>query len=474
VGKSGINSKSVMADKKKILFLVPDGVGIKNYLYSDLLTYLKKDNVQIAIWSPLPKEVFQDVESLHDIKVEYKYLKLLSEPPLTNLYSEATTYARLLHNSKLKKNPSILTNWPQLNGISKRSLLLRVAKVLGRYLANNYKQILAYEEKSRDNWSDSVINQYQNDLKELEATSIFITHQRVASLMPICLAAKSLGISVNTAIFSWDNLPKARLCVSADQYLVWGTWMQKEMAAYYPEIPENKVKLVGTPQFEFYLDESQQLTRDVFAKRHGLDSSKKWICFSGDDVKTSPHDAVFLEDVTAALLPYQDILQIIFRRCPVDFSARYDAVIKKNKGFVVSIDPLWHVPEDTGWTGYFAKYEDISMQVNLASHCEAIINLGSTMAHDFTMFNKPCLYLNYNPVSDANWNVETVYNFQHFLSMKDLDAVVWIVSKTSIAEKVMKTINKPDESAKDRKLWMERIVLHPVSQASKLISKTIQ
>lgn len=463
-----------MADKKKILFLVPDGVGIKNYLYSKILTYLKEDDVQIAIWSPLPKEVFQNVEYLHDIKVEYKYLKLLSEPPLTILYREAATYARLLHNSKIKKNSSILTNWPLAKGISKRSWMLRIAKAFGSYLAKDYERILAFEAKSNSHWTTSAINTYKADLQALNPSGVFITHQRVASLMPICLAAKSLGISVNTAIFSWDNLPKARLCVKADQYLVWGEWMKKEMADYYPEISKDNVKLVGTPQFEFYLDESEQLTRELFAKRYGLDSNKKWICFSGDDVKTSPHDAMFLEDVTAALLPYQENLQIIFRRCPADFSDRYDAVIKKYKGLVLSIDPLWNVPEDTGWTGYFAKYEDISMQVNLASHCEAVINLGSTMAHDFAMLNKPCLYLNYNPVSDVNWNVETVYSFQHFRSMENLDAVVWIGSKASIAEKVIKTINEPHESAKDRKLWMERIVLHPVSQASQLISKTIQ
>ena len=461
-------------NKTKILFIVPDSVGIKNYLYSNVLTYLKEDDVEIAIWSPLPETVFLEVERLHGITIEYKHLRLLPDPPLSRFYREAASYARLLHNAELKNNPSILKNWPKPKGQSNRAWMQRIAELLGRYLAKDYKRILRSEAKSNAHWSASVIMAYKSDLRNLQATSIFITHQRVASLMPICLAAKSLGITVSTAIFSWDNLPKARLCVSADQYLVWGEWMYDEMAAYYPEISEHKIKLVGTPQFEFYLDESQQLSRELFAKRHGLDSEKKWICFSGDDVKTSPHDAVFLKDVAAALLPYQDRLQIIFRRCPVEFSDRYDVIIKKHKGFVVAIDPLWHVPENTAWTHYFPKYEDVSMQVNLASHCDVVINLGSTMAHDFTMFNKPCLYLNYNPVRDVNWNVETVYSYQHFRSMIDLEAVVWIDSKASIAEQVIKTIDAPDNLAKDRKLWMERIVLHPVSQASKLISKTIQ
>jgi hypothetical protein len=39
--------------------------------------------------------------------------------------------------------------------------------------------------------------------------------------MPICIAAKELNIPVITAIYSWDNLPKARLAVQADKYIVW-------------------------------------------------------------------------------------------------------------------------------------------------------------------------------------------------------------------------------------------------------------
>ena len=458
----------------KILFIIPDGVGIKNYLYSKILTYLKEDDASIAIWSPLPKSVFQEVERLHGITIEYKYLKLLPEPPLTRLYREAATYARLLHNSKLKKNLSIIRNWPQPKGISKRSCMLRIAQVLGGYLAKDYNRILAFEAKSRSHWTASVIEQYQDDLESFKPTSIFIAHQRVASLMPICLAAKNLGISVTTAIFSWDNLPKARLCVIADNYLVWSNWMFQEMNDYYPEISKEQLKLVGTPQFEFYLDSSRLLKRELFAEQHGLDPHKKWICFSGDDVKTSPFDALYLEDVAEVLLPYMDKIQIIFRRCPVDFSDRFDEVLEKYKNLVVSIDPLWQVSDTLSWTGNFSKYEDISIQVNLANHCEVVINVGSTMAHDFTMFDKPCLYLKYNPVEDDNWNVETIYSYQHFRSMENLDAIVWLDSKKIIAEKVLKTIERPDELAKDRKLWMERIVLHPVSKASKLISKTLQ
>ena len=119
-----------------------------------------------------------------------------------------------------------------------------------------------------------MVNTYAHQLKAINPTSIFITHQRVPGLMPICVAAQQLCIKTATAIFSWDNLPKARLAVKIDDYYVWSQWMKDEMMAYYPEIPEGNVKLVGTPQFEFYQDKSRQISRTEFAKLHGLNPKK--------------------------------------------------------------------------------------------------------------------------------------------------------------------------------------------------------
>jgi hypothetical protein len=460
-----------MLSKKLILFIVPDGVGIKNYLYSNILTYLKEDNINIAIWSPLPKQVFSEIEDLHEISIEYKYLKLSPEPPLTRLYREATTYARLTYNAKLKNNASILTNWPKPKGYGKRACMQRVAQFLGGYLAKDYLRILNYEEKSKRFWANSLIEHYKSDLQSLRPQTLFITHQRVASLMPLCLAAKQMGITVNTAIFSWDNLPKARLCVEADNYLVWGKWMQQEMADYYPEIKNEKVKLVGTPQFEFYLDETAALTRNAFALQHNLDVNKTWICFSGDDERTSPYDPKYLYDVAEELCLKTDI-QIIFRRSPVDFSDRYNYVLERFGSLIKSIDPIWNMIEGS-WGVSYPDYNDISLQFNLAKHCDLVINLGSTMAFDFSIFNKPCVYINYDIDVKKLWSVKTIYQFQHFCSMANLQGVVWLNSKEEINLVINQILNEPEKMAKDKGKWRDSIVLSPLKESSKLIAEQL-
>jgi hypothetical protein len=321
--------------------------------------------------------------------------------------------------------------------------------------------------------NQNTIKSFVNELEDLKPSSIFITHQRVPGLTPICLAAEKLKIKTTTAIFSWDNLPKARLAVKTNNYLVWSKWMKDEMKMYYPEIAEDNVKVVGTPQFEFYFDEQRKLSRREFANHYSLDVNKTWICFSGDDITTSPFDQFFLKDVAEALQSKRDEIQIIFRRCPVDFSSRYDETLNTYKDFIISIDPIWNIESETSWVGYFPKYQDINMQINLAQHCELVINLGSTMALDFATYNKPCLYLNYNPSKNNDWSTEIIYNFQHFRSMKDLNAVGWINGRDQILKTIISTLNNPDEIAPDRKKWMETIVLHPLDTNSQNIASAI-
>lgn len=458
---------------KKILFLIPDGVGIRNYLYSDIIKHLKSQ-AAISFWSPIPEEAFNEVKELHEINVEYKNIKLAPESIVTRLFREGATYARLLYNSEKVNNETILGNWRKEGKNFKLRQLYNLAEILGRWGAKKYKRILWLEKVSRKYWSKSIIDSYKKDLKELNPSCIFITHQRVAALNPISIAAKELNIPVVSAIYSWDNLPKARLAVFADKYIVWSSYMKDEMITYHPEIPSDQILITGTPQFEFYSKEIFKASREEFAKKYGLDKNKKWICFSGDDKTTSPNDPLYLRDVVQAMMNKGSLndIQILFRRSPADFSDRYDTVLTEFKDFIVSIDPEWHTT-NAGWASFFPKFSDVGLLVNMAFHCNLVINVGSTMAHDFAVFNKPCLYINYNQKENLQWRAERIYRFQHFRTMKELDAVGWLNSKEEIEDKVLLALKNPDTIGKDRKEWLKKIVLHPLEVNSKNIASIL-
>jgi hypothetical protein len=467
--KNSFRKRIGLMKEKKVLFLIPDGVGIRNYLYSDVLKNVKTE-AKIAFWSPLPENAFDEVKALHQIDIEYKYCKLLPESFFSRIYKEAATYARLKTNAKVVDNPTILANWIKQNKSFKQKQLYRLAEIIGSWASKKYSRILSLEQKAKKHWPNQIIESYKQDLKELKPSSIFITHQRVSGLMPICIAAKELNIPVVSAIYSWDNLPKARLNIQADKYIVWSDYMKQEMQLYYPEVDLKDVITTGTPQFEFYSQKDRIISREEFAKKHGLDATKKWICFSGDDRKTSPYDQNYLQDIAESI--NKEAVQILFRRCPVDFSDRFNKVLELNKDSVISVNPLWYSSE-FGWTSFFSKISDISLLLNVAFHCDLVINVGSTMAHDFAMFDKPCFYINYDQENSSNWSVKRIYNFQHFRSMQGIEAVGWLNSKEEIKLKIDLALYQPESIGKERQKWLEKIIQHPIEETSKKIAEII-
>ncbi|MCT8340038.1 UDP-glycosyltransferase [Flavobacteriaceae bacterium TK19130] len=463
-----------MAEKKNtILFVVPDGVGARNYLFSKLPRLLSEE-VQLSFLTTLTKPAIAEVEELHDIAINYLHFDLPAEPKKAKMYREAAVYARLLHNAEVLENETILQNWNKKKASFTKKIFYGIVERMGKWASKQYERILTLEKKAANAWSLKRVFQYEKTLTEIRPKAIFITHQRVASLLPICLAAKKLNIPVISCIYSWDNTPKASLAINADTYTVWSEYMKAELQLLHPELKEEQIVVTGTPQFEFYKDKSRYISRDEFALTYGLDASRKWICFSGDDEITSPYDPRYLEDVAKALMafPEESRPQLIFRRAPVDVSGRYDKVLASYAEDIVSIAPIW-TTDTKNWGAIYPKNADIDLLVNTAKHCDLVINLGSTMAHDFAMFDTPCLYVAYDVEEDTNWSVTTIYAFQHFRSMENLEAVGWVKAPSEWHHKITLALEDPKSIGPERVDWLKRIVNHPVTKASENIANLL-
>jgi len=451
--------------QKKVLFVVPDGTGIKNYLFSDILPQLAENNVEVLVYHNLSDNAILEVEKQHNIKLTHQKTAVYHETKKQKFYREAIAYARLLHNAKLVNNPTILTNWNR-NHAGVKKIFYKWVEAYGQHLSKNYSRILKAEKV----YQKLVAKSTQKEivfLKQYQPTSVFCTHQRALTAIPIIEAAHQLGIKTIGAIYSWDNLPKARLAVRTSTYLVWSDYMKKELQLYYPEIEENNIQVTGTPQFELYATLSANESKSDFFEKYGLSVNKKTICFSGDDEKTSPYDPKYLEDLAKSIVENNasEKYQIIFRRCPVDLSGRYDKVLEKYKNIIVPIAPQWSNTQEQ-WTQLYPYTSDVQLLANIGKHSDVVVNLGSTMAFDFSYFNKPAIYLNYNPVVSDKWSVQTIYKYQHFRSMPSKKAVYWI----NHASEIFKIIEEAIEQGMpmETKQWFEI-----VNRPHKRISETI-
>lgn len=468
-----------MQKKSKIIIICPDGVGVRNYLFSSFVKNLENLNFEIFLFHKLPNSAIKEINEVNNSITNFNELNDFIEPIKIRLIREMLVYARLLKNKKLLKNKTILKFWkPRKKGIKKRSLYF-FSEILGFLFSKSYKFILFGDklfEKSIQKCRQTKF--YEKDLLKIKPDLILNLHQRSPLVSPIIIAAKKINIKTATVIFSWDNIPKARLICRYNYYFVWSELMKKDLEKLYPEIKTHQIKITGTPQFEFYFNDKLKIDKNTFFEKYGLDINKKTICFSGDDELTSPFDAIYLKDLCEAIdkIPRKNQPQVLFRRCPVDFSTRYNRILEKYKDFVTVVNPDWRIEKKSDefkFTSIYPSYNDVKLLVNTCLHSDVVVNLGSTMAHDFATLGKPCLYLNYTPVENNYWSTNTIYQFEHFKSMIGLDAVGYIHDKKEIKEKIKEVIDFPEKIGRDRELWLKKIVQHPLEKNGNKLANRI-
>lgn len=455
-----------MSDKKNIALLVPDGVGIKNYLYTNLFANFPAD---LNLYHNFDRDTLNEINKSVPLSSEVT-LAPYRESIREKLLRELIHLSRLKNNAKKTQNPTILKFWKRGHKGFKLKLFYKIVEVLSnRY--SSYDRIASLEKKySKAIRKNPFYDKMTRQLLADKPDCVFCTHQRALNAPAFFAAAYDLGIKTVTVIYSWDNIPKARLALRANQYLVWSQHMKEELQYFYPEISEESIVITGTPQFEFYTDASNIEARETFYEKHNLNPSKQIICFSGDDVKTSPYDPHYLNDLATQLTASKldSNFQIAFRRCPVDTSDRYDWVLKKFPELIKSMPPKWNF-NARKWSAVYPTRADVTELVSLAYYADVVLNVGSTMAFDFGMFKKPCVYINYDHKQDANWSVDTIYKYQHFRSMPNQNSVFWLNSPEQVPQ-VFGQLLVTSETAIEA--WFHIVVNH-ATEASENIKKIL-
>ena len=459
----------------KILLLLPDGVGVRNFIYTDFIDKAIKAGHEIIVWAD------EDILSpIDDSRV--KKIKFPAEPFTTSLIEAkrkawqtgTLKYWARHFNDNIYLEYIIRPDIGRINGVLK-PILVKFLLLFNR----SGKQLACLKRSYLRRMTElPYFGKCITQLRSIEPDVILCTHQRALNAIAPLLAARALNIRNACFIYSWDNLPKATMFVEADHYLVWSEHMRNELLQYYPEVKPENILITGTPQFIPYFDDSLKKSRERFASECGLPADRKWICYSGGDTRTSPFDPIYLSHLSEAVRDWnrksESNLHILFRRCPVDLSDRFEKVLNANSDILTPVAPRWgSVNKNAGWDRVVPGKEDVSLLVNTALHCDMVINVGSTMAFDFNIFGKPALFINYNVGNIDNWDVHKIYEFTHFRSIGSLQPVLWINSRADIPVKIGEAYESL-EAVEDCKKWHQKITLHPLELANDRIINALE
>jgi hypothetical protein len=453
----------------KVLIIITDGVGLKNFSFGKFSSVAQLKNIELIYWN---KTKFNLVElGLTEIKLSNR-----SPSPLTSILKTSKTiiflnYYRKKFNNEIFSKYLFNSNKKGFNNIIK-NLLVSMFTVVFQYFRFSLQSFIHFIEMRTDYYHDCL-----SQVNEIKPDFVFASNQRSVLAISPLLAAKKIGVPSASFIFSWDNLPKATMVVESDFYFVWSEYMKMEVSKYYQNILPSQVLVTGTPQFEPHFFSDSIIQREEFFQKFNLDYDLRYICFSGDDITTSPFDPIYLESIVKSIVSINEYsihkYGIIFRKCPTDFSGRYDFVIDRYPDLVFPIDPDWAVLGDN-WDDVMPMENDLRLLVSTIFYSDIVINLGSTMVFDALCLNKPCLYINYDVVENNNWSTKNIYKFIHFKSMPSLDSVFWLNSRDSVEKDIFHLIQKLEHlDLSQTKKWFEKIVSTPADTSSERILEEI-
>ncbi|MFZ3272647.1 MAG: UDP-glycosyltransferase, partial [Lutibacter sp.] len=235
----------------KVFIFLPDGIGLRNFAFSDFYNLGIKDGFDIVHWN---NTVFDlNALGLKEIRIRESKLHLF-----TDILKNAKIHISL--NQFIRRtNDKVYDTYrfPLSNKDIKSKLKTTLTKGIIKQLDSQNGLKIISQQIKRLECNTSYYKKCLETLKKEKPIFVLCTNQRPATAIAPLLAAQELGIPTATFIFSWDNLPKATMVVETDYYFVWSTHMKNELMFYYPHIKENQIFISGTPQFEAHFDKSK-------------------------------------------------------------------------------------------------------------------------------------------------------------------------------------------------------------------------
>ena len=451
----------------RIALLVPDGVGVRNFILGKLLRTLPKGD-DAFVFHGVPKDILPRISKGINGQAHFEPLQPYSPSRSDDFLRGTLGFAQMYWagTNAMRRTLSL-----PLRGSFRRRAAQHTKRLLGRVAASQTAMRALAKRHYAIVGNEEVTARYREIFERIKPSVVFCSNQRSVEALPAVLAARQLGIPTAAFIFSWDNITsKGRVCSPYDHYFVWSDLMARELRQYYPEIPEESIQVVGTPQFEPYADESLAWSREEFFRRIGGDPSRKLICFSGGDEGTCPEDPdhvrVLMQLIRAGKIRGNP--QVLVRPSPADDGKRYEKVCREFPEILFR-PPLWIHAKPGDWSQVFPSPEDLQMLANLTRHADMNVNLGSTMSLDFGQRDKPVVNVAFDCADPPLFGMpvyDFYYCYEHFQPVLECGATKIARSPEQFAEYMNLYLENPATDREGRRRLAEMEIGVPIEEAT--------
>jgi hypothetical protein len=462
----------------RVVLLVPDGVGVRNFVLGPFLAaYFERTGPgsEIHVLHTVPPEVLATYRCEPRDRIHWHALDPFRDRPLAMLQRNSLAFAQTYwvdtHAMRITRNRPV-------SGPLRSRAAMRAAKGIGRLAASARGIRLLDSLHCRYVAGSPDVARYRTLFEEIRPDVLLCSHQRPPIILAPVIAARQLGIPAATFIFSWDNITsKGRIAAPFDHFLVWSDLMRRELLTYYPDVSEERVHVVGTPQFDPYANPSLLRSREAFCRQIGADPARPLICFSGGDAGNAPQDPGHLA-VLMQLIENGSIRgnpHVVLRPMPGDSRARYQHVLDAHPAIIYA-SPKWVSVKSHPHPGYTPLRDDVDFLANLTHHSDLNVNFASTMTLDFSIHDRPVVNLAFDVdgfiYGESLWDYQR--KFDHYRPVIEFGAARFARSRQELADHINAYLANPGLDREGRRNLVELQVSGPLGGSSDRIAGLLQ
>jgi len=443
---------------KTVFITIFDGAISKNILRSSFFQEIQKE-FRVVLFVPAAKRVYYDTEfGGQNVIVE--------TTPLPNY----PNFERRFHSIALHSFPTRTVYLKIWYEFKKSGKFLRLLSRIFLWMSGKYTPLHRFMRsvyaRINDNSFDSHFEKYSPDC-------VFVPNMMSNEDYRLIKASRRHRVVSIGMPKSWDNFTSKTFFNIFPDWIMVQNQIMKNQASDLFGYPQNRLLVVGFPQFDIYAGSVRRPRADFF-QDCGLDPEKKTILYAAAGSQLAPHD----EQVLSGLI--QDIesdpvlrnrMQILVRPHP-KYDFREDVVTLKKEFVSVDYPGTIRGSKRAHWE---FRDTDVERLFESLYFSDILISTISTLNLEAAILNKPLISIGFdgNVTLPYVLSVARYYEYDHMLPLVRSGGMRVAYTRASLLDEVKRALTEPSIDTHGREILVSDLVGVCDGQAGDRVAKAL-
>lgn len=459
---------------KTIFILINRSFITRNILRSGTLELLKKAGHKIIVFfeaHEIPEYIRREFE---DEQVTLHAFKIKKRSRIHRYFNRLKRYLIVTRNIRLNIRYYTKHETRLSSGIISRTKKSPIKIYIELGIAHILSRLTPFKHMFR--WVERVLfpqhdYRIKNFFTILKPNLVFSTSMGGTFEYPFLKEARRREVKTISMTKSWDSITNEFAPMIPD-YFVAQNEITKRYAIKLQHIPENKIFVMGIPQFDWYRKENVILTREQHLQKKGLDPNKALIFF-GSEGLWALNDHRIGEKIAEWVRNNEFVkpCQLLVRPHFSNVKSNVFNSLRGKKNIVV---------DDYKIIDFMIDKWDLSVEetidfVNSVAHCDVMVSVASSLSLDATCMDRPSITIGFDSefVGGKDVTSEKLYSTDHMYWLMASGGVEKVDSYDALKRAINEALLQPGKRAEDRERIRKELCYRVDGASSKRLADVI-